>query len=146
MNNMIEINNSIRLAIQSMRANKGRTLLTVLGMVIGVASIVVVFSAGEGIKDLIVKQIESFGTDVIETEIRVPVGKNKSDVQANTQSAMSMAQGVQITTLTLKDVKDINKLSNIDGGYGSLMGQELATYGNKRKKLLSGELVHLLLI
>ncbi len=131
---MIEIKNSIRLAFQSMKANKGRTFLTVLGMVIGVASIVVVFSAGEGIKDLIVKQIEAFGTDVIETEIRVPVGKNKTEVQANTQSAMSMAQGVQITTLTLKDVKDINKLSNIADGYGSLMGQELATYGNKRKK------------
>lgn len=131
---MIEIKNSIKLAIQSMKANKGRTLLTVLGMVIGVMSIVVVFSAGEGIKDLIVKQIEAFGTDVIETEIRVPVGKNKVGAEANTQSAMSMAQGVQITTLTLKDVEDINKLSNIDGGYGSLMGQELATYGNKRKK------------
>lgn len=131
---MIEIKNSIKLAIQSMRANKGRTLLTVLGMVIGVMSIVVVFSAGEGIKDLILKQIESFGTDVIETEIRVPVGKNKVGAKANTQSAMSMAQGVQITTLTLKDVEDINKLSNIDGGYGSLMGQELATYGSKRKK------------
>ena len=130
---MIEIKNSIKLAIQSMKANKGRTLLTVLGMVIGVTSIVVVFSAGAGIKGLILKQIESFGTDIIETEIRVPVGK-KVGTGANTQSAMSMAQGVQITTLTLKDVEDIKKLPNIEDGYGSLMGQELATYGNKRKK------------
>lgn len=131
---MIEIKNSIRLAIQSMKANKGRTLLTVLGMVIGVTSIVVVFSAGEGIKNLIVKQVESFGTGIIETEIRVPVGKNRTDFQGNQQSAMSLAQGVQITTLNEKDLEDIKKLANIEDGYGAVMGQDLATYGSKRKK------------
>ena len=133
MNNMIRIKNSIKLAINSMKTNKGRTLLTILGMVIGVMSIVVVFSAGEGLKKLIIKQIESFGTDIIEIETRIPVGKNKMGNESH-ESAMSMAQGVRITTLTLKDVEDIKKIPNIDGGYGALMGQELATYGSKRKK------------
>jgi len=99
MNNMIRIKNSIKLAINSMKTNKGRTLLTILGMVIGVMSIVVVFSAGEGLKKLIIKQIESFGTDIIEIETRIPVGKNKMGNESH-ESAMSMAQGVRITTLT----------------------------------------------
>ncbi len=129
------IKNSIQLAINSMIHNRTRTILTVLGMVIGVSSIVVVFSAGEGIRGLITGQIESFGTDIIETEIRIPTDKNKSDVSQNTGSATGMAQGIQITTLTLKDVEDIKELPNIKSGYGAIMGQELASYKNKRKKI-----------
>lgn len=129
------IKNSIQLAINSMKHNKNRTILTVLGMVIGVSSIVMVFSAGEGIRGLITGQIESFGTNIIETEIRIPTDKNKSEVSQNTGSATGMAQGIQITTMTLKDVDDIKKLPNIKSGYGAIMGQELASYGNKRKKI-----------
>ena len=80
------IKNSIQLAINSMKHDKNRTILTVLGMVIGVSSIVMVFSAGEGIRGLITGQIESFGTNIIETEIRIPTDKNKSDVSLNTVS------------------------------------------------------------
>lgn len=129
------IKNSIQLAINSMIHNRSRTILTILGMVIGVSSIVVVFSAGEGIRGLITGQIESFGTNIIETEIRIPTDKNKSDVSQNTGSATGMAQGIQITTMTLKDVEDIEKLPNIKSGYGAIMGQELASYENKRKKI-----------
>ncbi|MDD3284696.1 MAG: ABC transporter permease [Patescibacteria group bacterium] len=129
------IKNSIQLAINSMIHNKSRTILTVLGMVIGVSSIIVVFSAGEGIRGLITGQIESFGTNIIETEIRIPTDKNKSEVSQNTGSATGMAQGIQITTMTLKDVEDIEKLPNIKSGYGAIMGQELASYENKRKKI-----------
>jgi len=129
------IKNSIQLAINSMRHNKNRTILTVLGMVIGVSSIVMVFSAGEGIRGLITSQIESFGTNIIQTEIRIPSDKNKSDVAQNTNSSTGLAQGIQITTMTLEDVEDIKKLPNVKDGYGIIVGQELATYESKRKKV-----------
>ena len=73
---------SIQIAIRSMRANKLRTGLTVLGMVIGISAVIIVFSAGEGIKSLIVSQVESFGTDVIETKI-------KSLLKLNVMSAIN---------------------------------------------------------
>jgi len=124
----------LKIVWQSIKNNKSRTFLTILGMVIGVTSIIVVFSAGEGFKNLIVQQVESFGTDIIETEVRIPE-KSKKGGTSDMETATAMAQGVQITTLTLKDVEDVIKLPNILDGYGGIMGQELATYENKRKKI-----------
>lgn len=116
-----------------MNANKSRTALTVLGIVIGIASVIVVFSAGEGIKGLVFGQIESFGgTDTIETEVKVPTGKKGA--AAEQQSATALAQGVQITTLTVKDMEDVLKLPNIVSGYAAVTSQEQVSYGNELKK------------
>jgi len=124
---------SLKIVFQSIKNNKMRTFLTVLGIVIGVSSIIMVFSAGEGIKSLIIGQVESFGTNIIETEVRIP-DKNKKSGSNDQESAVAMVQGVQITTMTLDDVEDISKLPNVIDGYGGIMSQELATYQNKRKK------------
>lgn len=124
-----------------MLANKVRTLLTVLGMVIGITAIMVVFSAGEGVKGLLYGQIESFGTDIIQTEVRIPSDKkgagntDEAMTSKDTDSAMSMAMGVQVTTLKMEDIEDINKLPNISMGYGAIIGQDLISYQEKRKKI-----------
>jgi putative ABC transport system permease protein len=120
-------------AVRSMAANKVRTALTALGMVIGITAIMIVFSAGEGIKQLLNSQVESFGTNIIHTEIKAPTNKAKGN--ADHEGAMSIAMGTQITTLKLEDLEDIKKLPNINGGYGVVMGQDLATYGSLRKKI-----------
>ncbi len=104
-----------------------------LGMIIGVAAVMIVFSAGEGIKELLNAQIESFGTNIIHTEIKVPTNKNKGN--ADHEGAISIAMGTQITTLTIDDFEDIKKLPNVSDYYGAVMGQELATYGSARKKV-----------
>jgi len=124
---------AIKIAWQGLFANKVRTSLTVLGMVIGIASVIVVFSAGEGINSLILGEVESFGgSDMIETEIKVPSGKQGTAGEA--QSGSNLAMGVQITSLTLEDMDDINKLANIKQSYAGIMGQEQASYGNESKK------------
>jgi putative ABC transport system permease protein len=116
-----------------MAANKVRTALTALGMVIGITAIMIVFSAGEGIKQLLNAQVESFGTNIIHTEIKAPTNKAKGN--ADHEGSMSIALGTQITTLKLEDLEDIEELPNISGGYGVVMGQDLATYGSLRKKI-----------
>ncbi len=121
-----------KIAISNLRSNIVRTGLTVLGIVIGIASVIVVFSAGEGIRGLILDQIESFGTDIIETEIKVPTGKR--GLAAEQQSAMGLATGVQITTLTLEDMEDIKDLPNVRDGYAAIMSQEQVGYSNEIKK------------
>lgn len=133
----MSIISTIQISLSALRANKVRTGLTVLGMVIGISSIIIVFSAGEGIKGLVLGQIESFGTDIIQTEIKVPT--TKKGAAAETQSAMALAQGVQITTLNLEDMEDVDKLSNIEKSYAGMYGQEQVNYGNElRKALLFG--------
>jgi macrolide transport system ATP-binding/permease protein len=69
---MNKIQTSLDLAWRSLRLNILRTSLTVLGVVIGVASIIIVFAAGSGVSQLVLGEIESYGTDVIQAEIKVP--------------------------------------------------------------------------
>lgn len=126
------ISTTIKMSLRSMRANKARTGLTVLGIVIGIAAVIVVFSAGEGIRSLIVGQVESFGTDILETEIKVP--STKKGVAADSQSGSAIAQGVQITTLKLSDMADIDKLPNIKQSYAAIQGQDQINYGNELRK------------
>ena len=59
------IKNTIKTAITGLRTNKTRSALTILGIVIGVAAIVMVVSLGQGARDLILGEIEGIGARVI---------------------------------------------------------------------------------
>ncbi|MFH1413026.1 MAG: ABC transporter permease [bacterium] len=124
---------SITTSLRVMSVNKTRTALTVLGIVIGMATVIIVYSAGEGMMGLLMDQVEAFGTDVIETEIKVPSNK-QSEAGSETDNMTGLATGIQITSLTLDDMDDISKISNISDAYGAVMGQELATYRNESRK------------
>lgn len=128
----MKITETLIISLRSMRANKVRTGLTVLGMVIGIAMVIVVYSAGEGIRNLIVGQVESFGTDIIETEVKVPTQKKGTAGEA--QSGQAIAQGVQVTTLKLKDLEDIKKLPNVKNGYSAVQAQEQVSYGSEVRR------------
>lgn len=56
---------SILEAFESLNANKLRSMLTVLGIVIGVAAVVAMLSIGQGAQQAITSQIESIGTNLI---------------------------------------------------------------------------------
>jgi len=116
-----------------MSSNKVRTFLTLLGIVIGVTSIMIIFSAGQAVQGLLYNQIASFGTNIIETEIKVPTDKQKSGRSGEISSGISLAMGTQITTLTLDDMDKINKLPNVIDSYGAILGQEQITFANQRK-------------
>ena len=126
---------STKRALGSLWANKLRTSLTVLGIVIGIASVIIVYSAGEGINSLITGEIEGFGgSDMIQAEIKVP--STKSGGGSETQSATNLAMGVQVTTMTVEDKEDILKLPLIKNNYAGIIGQEQASYGNEIKKVM----------
>ncbi|HOD39518.1 MAG: Macrolide export ATP-binding/permease protein MacB [bacterium ADurb.Bin243] len=55
----------IKLSLISLNANKMRSALTMLGVIIGVASVVAMISIGEGAKSLVTKSIESMGTNLL---------------------------------------------------------------------------------
>ncbi len=115
-----------------MRANKMRTGLTLLGLIIGIMTVIVVFSAGEGIKGLLFSQLESFGTDTINTEIKVPNSQTGS--ASDSKSGTAMVAGVQVTTLTIDDMEAVDEIANIDSSYGAVLSQEAISYGNELRK------------
>jgi putative ABC transport system permease protein len=131
---MEKIISSIELAIIAFRANKVRTMLAVLGVTIGISSIIIVFSAGEGVKGLLVESVESFGVDVIQAEIKVP--SSKKGIAGERQSAMNLLQGTQVTTMTLEDLEDILKIPNIINGYGLFVTNETVSYRGEVKNSL----------
>ena len=56
---------SIRIALTSLRANKLRTVLTMLGIIIGVASVVALLAIGNGAQAAITSQIASIGSNIL---------------------------------------------------------------------------------
>lgn len=129
-NSMHEILTSIKLALNNLRSNVARTILSVLGIVIGVVSVVLVLSLGFGVKEYIVGQIESFGTDIFQIEVKVPQAKQMSS--ENLQGAVSGS----ITTLKVDDLEAVSELPNISGWYAASIGQAVTSYESETKQTI----------
>ncbi len=112
---------AFKLALRSLRLNILRTSLTVLGVVIGSASVIIVFFAGDALNSLIAGEIDSYGSDVIQTEIKVPSSGNSVKVG-------------EVTTLKLDDLEEINKLENVLQSYGASLSQSRVSYGQEGKR------------
>jgi len=120
-----------KIAFLALAKNKARTFLTVLGIVIGIMSVITVMSAGNGLEAYMVDQIKTFGTDIIQTEIKIP---NTSHV--STENISGMAQGIQVTTMTIQDSEEIKKLPNVKDAYSNIIGQELVSYQSENRQVL----------
>ncbi|MDR4507743.1 MAG: ABC transporter permease [Candidatus Brocadiaceae bacterium] len=55
----------LKIALRAIMRNKLRSSLTILGIVIGVGAVIAMVSIGQGAKDLVAKQLESMGTNVL---------------------------------------------------------------------------------
>ena len=58
----MNISESLKIAIKCIKANWMRSLLTMLGIIIGVGSVIMIVSAGTGARDYIVSLIEDMGS------------------------------------------------------------------------------------
>jgi len=56
---------NVKMALAALRTSKGRSLLTMFGVIIGIVSVVTTVSLGEGIKQQVVGQINRLGSDLI---------------------------------------------------------------------------------
>ena len=127
---------AFRLAIKSLFSNPLRTGLTTLGVVIGIATVILVLSAGEGFRSLINAQVDAFGTNTLFIETRVPpTTKNRgAGAVANDQSRANSP--VAITTFKNRDLDDIKKLSNVVNNYGMVVGQKVVSYRDVIKSVI----------
>ena len=97
---------------------KSRTILTIIAVAIGISSLIIMISAGNGLESMVSSELEAYGTNVINIETRIP-GKGV------TESASGMASGITITTFKNSDVEAISKLPNVDNYYSHVIGQEI---------------------
>jgi putative ABC transport system permease protein len=113
---------TLKLAFESLLANKLRAGLTMLGMIIGVGAVVLLVSIGNGAKRYITTQFEGIGTNLI------VVQPGKSD----TRSGFGPPIGGTQRKLTLGDVQALEKLSyNLDSVTPLMFGTASVKTGNK---------------
>ena len=112
---MIDIKELVILALEQLRSNIARTMLTMLGIIIGIGSVITIISLGEGSTQSIVDQISAFGTNVITV----------SPGQAKKGPGMG---GGTFDTLTKKDAEAIEELDNIEAVSGVVSGSKTIVY------------------
>lgn len=110
---------SILMAWGSIVSNKMRSLLTMLGIIIGVAAVIALMSIGYGVQDKITSDISSLGSNTITV---TPGTGRKPGVRA---AAGSMQ------TLTYKDYLAIKNLPNITYAAPLVNNSYLLVSGNK---------------
>ncbi len=69
----------LRMAVSAMTAHKLRTFLTMLGIIIGIASVVSVVALGQGSQQRVLKDISAIGTNVIDIFPGNGFGDRRSD-------------------------------------------------------------------
>jgi len=112
---------SVRAALRNLLAAKGRTFLTVLGMVIGIAAVFLVMSIGASAQDFILEQIRSVGSNL------VAVLPGASDPKGPPASVF----GVVTTTFTNGDLAAIlqkSRVPHVVAGSGYVTGSTTATF------------------
>jgi putative ABC transport system permease protein len=120
---------SLKLAFRSLRSNIGRTAVSLIGIVIGVASVILVLSLGMGVKGYLVGQVSSFGTDLIQIEVKIPkVSKTSA------QNSGGQVGGTRITTLKLADAEKISQLPNVGPWYAMIISQQVVSFESKNKQ------------
>ncbi len=92
----------IKIATTALLANKARSFLTMLGIIIGVAAVIIIMAVGAGAQKLILSQVESLGSNTI------GIMPGKSEENEPPASAM----GIAITSLTYEDAQALLKNKN----------------------------------
>jgi len=110
---------TVRVALKALRANKMRSILTMLGVIIGVGSVIAMLAVGTGASQRIAKQIESIGSNLL---IIMP--------GSTTSGGVRMGAGTQ-PTLTLGDANAIkNEVPSVVYVGPSLSGVVQVVYGH----------------
>jgi ABC-type antimicrobial peptide transport system permease subunit len=99
----------LKMAMASIRANRWRSFLTMLGIIIGVASVVTIVSLGEGVKQQINGQINRLGTDLI----TVRAGKSVTRDSNGKIKDVNLFSAYSTNTLSEKDFITISKTKGV---------------------------------
>ena len=98
---MIDFNSTLKIALKSLRINKMRSMLTSLGIIIGVSAVIIMLAVGAGASERINKELSSMGTNIL----TIRSG-------STTSGGLRMGMGTR-QTLTVKDAEAILKNSKV---------------------------------
>ena len=110
----------VRIALEELVAHKGRSLLTMLGIVVGVAAVIAMVSLGQGAQEQVQQQIASMGTNML-------------IVSAGSQNTGGLRSGAGTsTTLTPADAEAILREAPAVGAISPSVGAGVTlVFGNQ---------------
>ncbi len=115
---------SVRISLRAIRVNKMRSILTMLGIIIGIASVIAVFAIGYGGEAAIKKEFEQFGVNRMMLMHNWEVSLQSRDI------------------MTLEDVKAIERvLGDQIAGISPSMGENMALVQRTQKRNDKGTMV-----
>lgn len=94
---------TVLIALKNLQINKRRSMLTTLGLIIGIGSVILVMSAGAGAQSLITGAVQTRGTD----QVVILAGASDPD------GPPAQALGIIVTTLTEEDKDAILEKNNV---------------------------------
>jgi len=107
-----EAGEAVKLALRSLRANLFRTVLTLLGIVIGVGSVIAMLAFGDGAKRDVMTRIQAMGTNLLLVRPGIPGVRGPGG----------------ITTLTTGDAEEIATLPNVRRAVPEIEGSATFRY------------------
>ena len=119
------LRDAFKTATRSLTHGKMRSILTMLGIVIGIASVIILMSIGQSAQDLILGQVQSVGSNLIIITPGAPSGSGFSPPAS--------AQGIIITSLKQEDVNALEREPSISAVAPLVSGQAEVVQGNTNK-------------
>jgi putative ABC transport system permease protein len=122
---MIVVLESLRMAFSSLRANLLRAVLTILGIVIGIAAVVALTSIGSGSTRSVESRFNSFGTDTITVETS-SFSSNATALSNSDLAAIKATPGVKQTVYTVDTNAEVTAgstaaMATVSGTFPELM-------------------------
>ncbi len=109
-----DIMEAVKMALRSLRTNLFRTVLTLLGIIIGVGAVVAMLALGDGSKQQVLSRIEAMGTDLL--VVRPGAGR----VRTRDETA----------SLVAEDAEAITRLPNVLRAVPEYTGAVTIRYGD----------------
>ena len=130
---------AFKMSLLAMRAHKMRTLLTMLGIIIGIASVVSVVGLGKGSQEQILSNISSLGTNTITVTDGYPYGdprRQYNDDNLTPQDAQAVADQPYVVSVSpqlnsnmnvrYRNIQEAASISGVGKDYLDVSGEKLA--------------------
>lgn len=119
----------IKISFSALKTNKTRSALTILGIVIGIASVIIMMSLGRGAQNLILGQIQTMGSNLIYIE------PGSFDPKGGVDIMQSSLEEMTIKTLKIKDAESIKKHPFVEIVSPNVYGTARVVYQNQDEKI-----------
>jgi putative ABC transport system permease protein len=115
----MDFRRNLEVAINGIKANKLRSALTMLGIIIGVSAVIIMISIGQGASKSITDRISSMGSNML--TVRPGAG----------QWGPVRGAGGSVNTLTMDDARAISELDMVANVAPTVSGNSTLAYGSQ---------------